>query len=133
LYIYIHSTRLLPHLHSFPTRRSSDLMWSYYELLTDRTPKEIASLEKEVSGGTLHAMDAKMRLAEEVISDFHGKEAGRKAAEHFQRAFRDRQAPEEAPTVKLPTGSAKKPTARLDELKLAESKAEAERDRKSVV
>src|SRR5437773_4898576 len=46
-----------------------DLMWSYYELLTDRTPKEIASLEKEVSGGTLHPMDAKMRLAEEVISD----------------------------------------------------------------
>ncbi len=104
-----------------------DLMWSYYELLTDRTPKEIASLEKEVSGGTLHPMDAKMRLAEEVISDFHGKEAGRKAAEHFQRVFRDRQAPEEAPTVKLPTGSAKKLTALLVELKLAESKAEAER------
>ncbi len=68
-----------------------------------------------------------MRLAEEVISDFHGKEAGRKAAEHFQRVFRDRQAPEEAPTVKLPTGSAKKLTALLVELKLAESKAEAER------
>src|SRR6266571_4937951 len=77
-----------------------DLMWSYYELLTDRTPKEIVSMQKEVSGGRLHPMDAKMRLAEEVISDFHGKEAARKAAEHFQRVFRDRQAPEEAPTVK---------------------------------
>jgi len=104
-----------------------DLMWSYYELLTDRTPKEIASLEKEVSCGALHPMDAKMRLAEEVISDFHGKEAARKAAEHFQRVFRDRQAPEEAPTVKLPKGSAKKLTALLVELKLAASKAEAER------
>ena len=104
-----------------------DLMWSYYELLTDRTPKEIASLEKEVSGGKLHPMDAKMRLAEEVISDFHGKEAARKAAEHFQRVFRDRQAPEEVPTVKLPKGSAKKLTALLVEWKLAASKAEAER------
>ena len=104
-----------------------DLMWSYYELLTDRTPKEIASLEKEVSGGQLHPMDAKMRLAEEVISDFHGKEAARKAAEHFQRVFRDRQAPEEAPTVKLPKGAAKKLTALLVEWKLAASKAEAER------
>ena len=104
-----------------------DLMWSYYELLTDRTPKEIASLEKEVSGGKLHPMDAKMRLAEEVISDFHGKEAARKAAEHFQRVFRDRQAPEEAPTVKLPKGAAKKLTALLVEWKLAASKAEAER------
>src|SRR5438876_12152114 len=104
-----------------------DLMWSYYELLTDRTPKEIVSMQKEASGGTLHPMDAKMRLAEEVISDFHGKEAGRKAAEHFQRVYRDRQAPEEPPTVTLPTGSAKKLRALLVALKLAESKAEAER------
>src|SRR5437016_9549357 len=104
-----------------------ELMWSYYELLTDRGPNEIASLKKEVSSGKLHPMDAKMRLAEEVISDFHGQEAARKAAETFQRVFRDRQAPEEAPTVKLPPGSAKKLTALLVELKLSESKAEAER------
>lgn len=104
-----------------------ELMWSYYELLTDRTPGEIASLKKEVSGGKLHPMDAKMRLAEEVIADFHGKEAARKAAENFQRVFRDRQAPEEAPTVKLPKGPSKKLTVLLVDLKLAPSKAEAER------
>jgi len=102
-------------------------MWSYYELLTDRTPKEIASMQKEVSSGKLHPMDAKMRLADEVIRDFHGQEAARKAAEHFQRVFRERQAPEEAPTVKLPKGPAKKLTALLVELKLAPSKTEAER------
>lgn len=104
-----------------------ELMWSYYELLTDRTPKEIASMQKEVSSGKLHPMDAKMRLADEVIRDFHGQEAARKAAEHFQRVFRERQAPEEAPTVKLPKGPAKKLTALLVELKLAPSKTEAER------
>jgi tyrosyl-tRNA synthetase len=104
-----------------------DLMWSYYELVTDRTPQEIAALKKEVSGGALHPMDAKMRLAEEVITDFHGTEAARKAAENFQRVFRDRQAPTEAPVVKLPRGSAKKLTSLLVELKLAPSKAEAER------
>jgi tyrosyl-tRNA synthetase len=104
-----------------------ELMWSYYELLTDRDPNDIASLKREVSGGKLHPMDAKMRLAEEVISDFHGQEAARKAAEAFQRVFRDRQAPEEVPTVKLPKGSAKKITALLADLKLAPSKAEAER------
>jgi tyrosyl-tRNA synthetase len=104
-----------------------DLMWSYYELLTDRGPNEIASLKKEVSSGKLHPMDAKMRLAEEVINDFHGQEAARKAAENFQRVFRDRQAPEEVPTVKLPKGPPKKLTALLVDLKLAPSKAEAER------
>ncbi|HEX8766444.1 MAG TPA: tyrosine--tRNA ligase [Candidatus Acidoferrum sp.] len=104
-----------------------ELMWSYYELLTDRAPNEIASLKKEVASGKLHPMDAKMRLAEEVISGFHGKAAARKAAENFQRVFRDRQAPEEAPTVQLAKGSPKKLTALLVELKLAPSKAEAER------
>jgi tyrosyl-tRNA synthetase len=78
-----------------------ELMWSYYELVTDRTPLEIAALKKEVAGGKLHPMDAKMRLAEEVISDFHGKDAARKAAENFQRVFRDRQAPEEMKKIVL--------------------------------
>src|SRR2546425_2778992 len=104
-----------------------ELMWSYYELLTDRTPQEIVALKQEVAGSKLHPMDAKMRLAEEVISDFHGQAAARKAAENFQRVFRDRQAPAEAPVVKLSKGPAKKLTALLVDLKLAPSKSEAER------
>jgi tyrosyl-tRNA synthetase len=104
-----------------------ELMWSYYELVTDRTPQEIAALKKEVSGGALHPMDLKMKLAQEVIADFHGEDAARKAAENFQRVFRDRRAPEEAPIIKLPKGPAKKLTALLVELNLAPSKAEAER------
>jgi tyrosyl-tRNA synthetase len=104
-----------------------ELMWSYYELVTDRTPQQIAALKQEVSGGKLHPMDAKMRLAEEVISGFHGEDAARKAAENFQRVFRDRQAPVESPIEKLSKGPAKKLAALLVELKLAPSKAEAER------
>jgi tyrosyl-tRNA synthetase len=72
-----------------------ELMWSYYELVTDRTEKEIAELKSEVAGGKLHPMDAKMKLGEEVVAVFQGAEAGRKAAENFQRVFRDRQAPEQ--------------------------------------
>jgi len=72
-----------------------ELMWSYYELVTDRTPEEIAALKKEVSSGVLHPMDAKMKLAQQVVTDFHGSEAGRAAAENFQRVFRERQAPEQ--------------------------------------
>jgi len=72
-----------------------DLMWTYYELATDRTPQQIAALKQEVSSGALHPMDAKMRLAEEIVSGFHGPDPARKAAENFQRVFRDRQGPEE--------------------------------------
>src|SRR5215470_5131859 len=72
-----------------------DLMWSYYELVTDHTPEEIAALKSDVSAGKLHPIDAKMKLAEQVVTDFHGAAAGRSAAENFQRVFRDRQAPEQ--------------------------------------
>jgi tyrosyl-tRNA synthetase len=106
---------------------ADDLMWSYYELVTDRAPEEIAALKKEVSSGQLHPMDAKMKLATEVVSGFHGVDAGKKAADNFQRVFRDRAAPTEVPVQKLPRGPAKKLTALLVELELATSKSEAER------
>jgi tyrosyl-tRNA synthetase len=104
-----------------------ELMWSYYELVTDRTPQEIVALKEQVKSGALHPMDAKMRLAEEVVAGFQGAEAGRRAEENFQRVFRDRQAPTEAPVQKIPVGPAKKLSALLVELKLAPSKSEAER------
>ena len=104
-----------------------DLMWTYYELATDRTPQQITALKQEVSSSALHPMDAKMRLAEEIVSGFHGPDPARKAAENFQRVFRDRQAPTEVPTQKIPIGPPKKLIALLVELKLAPSKSEAER------
>jgi tyrosyl-tRNA synthetase len=75
----------------------------------------------------LHPMDVKMQLAQEVIAGFHGADAARKAADEFQRVFRDRQAPEEAPERKLPRGAAKKLSVLLVELEIAASKSEAER------
>jgi tyrosyl-tRNA synthetase len=78
-----------------------ELMWTYYELVTDRTPQEIASLKGQVQSGRVHPMDVKMRLAEEVVGGFHGADAGHKAAENFQRVFRDRQAPAEMDEVRL--------------------------------
>ena len=104
-----------------------DLMWTYYELVTDRTPQEIAALKTEVQSGKLHPMDAKMRLAQEVVSDFQGQDAGKKAAENFQRVFRDRQAPAEAPILNVARNGTKKLTALLVEWNMAPSKSEAER------
>jgi tyrosyl-tRNA synthetase len=104
-----------------------ELMWTYYDLVTDRTPEEIAALKKEVASGAAHPMDVKMRLAEEVIAGFHGEEAARKAAENFQRVFRDRQAPAEAEVQRISRGPAKKLVTLLVELRLAPSKSEAGR------
>jgi len=104
-----------------------NLMWNYYELLTERTEKEIADLRTAVASGQVHPMDAKMKLGEEVVEVFHDAEAAEKAAGHFQRVFRDRQAPAEAPVRTILRGPARKLTALLVELNLAPSKSEAER------
>ena len=96
-----------------------ELMWSYYELVTDRTPQEIQELQSRVNSPApklmpgesprsllskphpLHPMEAKMELAREVVSTFHGQDAGKKAAENFRRVFRERLAPEEMQEIRL--------------------------------
>jgi tyrosyl-tRNA synthetase len=103
------------------------LMWSYYELVTDRTPEEIAKLKSDVSSGSIHPMDVKMLLAQEVVSGFHGEAAARKASAMFQRVFRDRQAPEEAPIKNVAAGAPQMIKALLTTLGLATSVSEAER------
>src|SRR6516164_7092771 len=62
-----------------------DLLWTYYELVTDRSPEQIADLRTAVASGQVHPMDAKMKLGEEVVEVFHDAEAAEKAAGHFQR------------------------------------------------
>jgi tyrosyl-tRNA synthetase len=106
---------------------SDAMMWPYFDLVTDRTPQEIAALADEVKAGAKHPMDVKMSLAKEIIAGFHGQAAADKAAAEFQRVFRDREAPDEAPERKIPRGEAKRLTAFLVEQGLAPSRSEADR------
>jgi tyrosyl-tRNA synthetase len=104
-----------------------DLMWSYYELVTDRTSAEIAALRKAVASGQKHPIDVKMSLAQEVIAGFYSADAAQAAAANFQRVFRDREAPAEAPELRVPAGTPRKLAVLLVDLKLAPSKSEADR------
>jgi tyrosyl-tRNA synthetase len=80
---------------------SDELMWTYWELVTDRTETWIAEIRELVVEGKTHPMDVKMRLAQEIIGQFHGKEAAKQAEQNFQRVFRNREAPEEIPEIRL--------------------------------
>lgn len=80
---------------------SDDLMWSYYDLLTDFAPSVIVRLKEEVRNGVLHPMDAKMQLAHDIIAGFHGEDAARKASDEFRRVFRERRAPTEITEYRL--------------------------------
>jgi tyrosyl-tRNA synthetase len=108
---------------------SDELMWSYYDLLTDFPPPVIVRVKEEVRAGVLHPMDAKMRLAHNIIAGFHGEEAARKASDEFRRVFRERQAPSQIEEKKfLGPYVGRVPLARLIAMfDLASSRTEAER------
>jgi tyrosyl-tRNA synthetase len=105
---------------------SDEVMWPYYDLLTDFPSSAVVRLKEEVQMGVLHPMDAKMQLAHTIIAGFHGEEAAKKAAEEFRLVFRDRQAPTEIPEMRLGWGT--RPLfGILTDTGLATSRSEAER------
>ena len=87
---------------------SDEVMWSYYELVTDFSSPVIVRLKEEVRTGVLHPKKAKIQLAHSIVANFHGAEAATKAASEFDLVFSKRQAPEEMPTIKVPVGEKKK-------------------------
>jgi tyrosyl-tRNA synthetase len=105
---------------------SDELMWSYYELLTDLSSPVIFRLREDVRAGALHPMDAKTQLAHMIVRDFHGEEAAARAKDEFQRVFRERSAPAEIPSKNLVPGT-RSLHSLLTETGLAGSRSEAER------
>jgi len=105
---------------------SDDLMWRYYELLTDLSTAEITALRSAAEGGERNPRDLKADLAKRIIADFHSKEAGEAAEQEFRRVFVRKEMPDEIEerTVEFAAWELK---ALLVELGLASSKAEARR------
>jgi len=74
-------------------------MSNYMNLVTRWPPQKIAEIEQALREGRLHPRDAKMMLAREIVSIFHGEEAAQKAEEHFKTVFQRRELPPEMPTL----------------------------------
>lgn len=75
---------------------SDDLMWRYYELLTDRKISEIEQMKS-----ALHPMEAKKNLAAQIVSDFHGGAAAQRAAANWAKQFQNDEIPENIEPVVL--------------------------------
>ena len=122
-----------------------ELMWSYYELLTDLTPERIMALKKMVNSGEVHPKKAKEDLAKTIVDDFHCTDPrptgngdsgsitiGTSTAAEFNRVFRDKQLPAEIEEASwhnfISPQTTNLPLARLIFLfKLTPSRTEAER------
>ena len=73
---------------------SDDLMWDYYELLTDLSVADINTLKQGVASGVTHPKQAKVDLAKHVVGDFHSVQEAQEAAEEFERRFSRKEVPE---------------------------------------
>ncbi|PWW08656.1 tyrosyl-tRNA synthetase [Paenibacillus cellulosilyticus] len=64
-----------------------ELMLKYYELSTMITNEELAALREGLQDGTVHPRDAKVQLAKQYVSMYHGEEAAEQAEQHFITVF----------------------------------------------
>ena len=105
---------------------SDELMWRYYELLTDVTIDEIGSLRNSAENGERNPRDIKADLAKRIIADFHSKEDSEKAEEEFRRIFTLKEMPGDIEERVVASGRWELKHL-LVTLGLASSKAEARR------
>jgi len=80
---------------------SDEMMWRYYELLTDVRTEQIAAMKMDAASGKAHPMALKKELARSIVADFHSAEAATKAGEDWARQFQKDQVPEDAEEVSV--------------------------------
>jgi tyrosyl-tRNA synthetase len=105
---------------------SDTLMWRYFELLSFDSLEDIAKLRAETEAGR-NPRDAKVQLAQEIITRFHSKQAAQDALANFEARFRDGAVPENMPEITLP-GAPLGVLKVLREAGLVASGAEAQRN-----
>lgn len=105
---------------------SDDLMWRYYELLTDLSESQVSDLRSKCESGSENPRNAKVNLAKSIIRDFHSQADADAAEEEFNRRFVQKEAPDEIEERSMPAGSYRLADL-LVETGLAASKGEAKR------
>jgi tyrosyl-tRNA synthetase len=74
---------------------SDDLMWRYYELLTDVTSAGIQEMKDKAASGAVNPMQYKKQLAARIIADFHSAEAAARAEADWAKQFQRGEVPED--------------------------------------
>ena len=83
---------------------SDDLMWRYYELLSDISLDDIGKMRDDVNSGNLHPKVAKENLALEITARFYTKELANGAKEAFDSVFKQNQIPDDIKSYDMEDG-----------------------------
>jgi tyrosyl-tRNA synthetase len=84
-----------------------EIIWKYFELVTQVPPGEVLSMRSEVDSGAMNPRDAKERLAREVVATYYGVEEATGAADSFRKVFGLKEMPEDVPVARLERASFK--------------------------
>jgi tyrosyl-tRNA synthetase len=82
---------------------SDELMWRYYELLSDYSLEEVGEMQAKVASGDLHPKECKEELAREMVARFHSPEIAEREKAAFREVFSKHQLPEEMPECRVST------------------------------
>lgn len=80
---------------------SDELMFRYFDLLSDLSRNEIAALKADMEAGKLHPKAVKQKLARELTARFHTDEAAIRAEENFAKVFQKGGVPDDTPEKKI--------------------------------
>jgi len=80
---------------------SDELMWRYYELLSDKTLEEIAQMKEDVANRDLHPKKVKENLALELTTRFYNEESATMAKNEFDNVFKSNQLPTDIPEFEM--------------------------------
>jgi len=83
---------------------SDELMWRWYELLTDVGPSDISDLRSQIEDGK-NPRDVKVALAKLIIKDFHSQADADAAEDEFNRRFVQKEIPDEIEEKTVAAGS----------------------------
>ena len=102
---------------------SDDQIMSYFEYLTDVPMEELAAITNDLKNNALNPMEPKKRLAWDVTSQFHHKDAADGAQAHFERVVQNGDVPTDIPEMSVAElrsqGVVENNEVRVDDLMLA--------------
>jgi tyrosyl-tRNA synthetase len=104
-----------------------NLIIDYLELITDVPDKEIAGFKEQMANNSVNPMVIKKKLAQEIVTQFHGAQAAHEAEGHFSKVFQRGEVPDEVVSLKTSTRNKNTLTAELTEAGLTKSRSEARR------
>jgi tyrosyl-tRNA synthetase len=80
---------------------SDELMFRYYELLSDLSMDEIEHLRQDMEEGKVHPKAVKVQLAKEIVARFHDVQAADAAERNFEQIFKKHELPDDIPEKEI--------------------------------